>query len=340
MLGPNSVRVDIDWAIAPYLASTLKPVVAVEIDLLGQAVQQPLDQIRSVYIDNSNSITPMYVVFPDTNFLIQCPPRSVAWQPVLTGQQKAIIFGVGFVSGLIPNTPIHFTNIDVAGYVIPVHGANLVRGLFVGAGAPPLADQTSFSADIPATTIPVSADRRIVVAVGAKAAGGGFATLVTFSNVRAVTDVAPGGVPLQPSVIVNRAGANTFGLQFFYATIPQGAQIQRITFDTGVLANNAAAGVWALYNTSDPDPLEAKFAFAGANSTNLSPLVTEDGYAMLASVYASNSAQDAVWTNAQEVAQIGNANATYSFAIIDGGADNYVPTSVAVTQAAISQSWN
>jgi len=340
-MGPNSVRLDIDWSAAPYLASTLNPVVAVEVDLLGSAVQTPLDQIRSVYIDNSNSITPIYVQFPDTDFVIQCPPRSVAWQPVLTGQQKAIIMGVGFVSNLVPVSRIHFTNIDVAGYVVPIVGSNLVRGQFASKGDNGGVVASSFSIGNPQSS-DRAPDRLLVAAI---AVAGNVAGTPNITNVRFRTTGTGGAdYPAGSSLVTVgvSGGANNWQMGLFRALCPGGTNIGTMLFDTAIACRAASVGVWSLYNTSDIDPIWADSSTSGTTpgALNLSPFVTQDGFCCLSAGERVAGPGDTAWTNALENAQSNVDVLEFSLASINGSADNYVPVIANTVTAMLGGTWN
>jgi hypothetical protein len=106
-----SVPLLLPWLI--YGAATSKPNVGVNVDLSTQNVAKALQQIRSIYIDNMGSDTPMYVSFPDTGYQIVCKPNSAGWFPVYTNQFKFSISGLGFFTGDIPTTLVLVTNLDV-----------------------------------------------------------------------------------------------------------------------------------------------------------------------------------------------------------------------------------
>jgi hypothetical protein len=69
-----------------------------------------IDRVVSVYIDNSGSNVPVYVVFPDTGHTIICGPQSTETDLALTNGLKVIIYGLGFTGGPQPTTQIFFSN--------------------------------------------------------------------------------------------------------------------------------------------------------------------------------------------------------------------------------------
>jgi hypothetical protein len=334
-MGGNSVRIDIDWASDPYLASTLNPTVAVSVNLLGQAVQTPLDQIRSVYIDNSNSITPIYILFPDTNFLIQCPPRSVAWQPVLTGQQKAIIMGVGFEDNLVPVTPVHFSNIPVAGYCIPIIGSNLVRGRFNGVGGQ-VATTQNFGPLALGAGMPIAPDRIAVVGLAIQLTGAGFPniTACTISGETA-------------SIISQGANAGSGGLFYFSALVYApigitGGGNPSISLSLSAQGTRMLIGSWAIFNASDPDPISSDNRQIG-NSEGLgtvSPFVTQDGFCCAIAASRVAGTPDVSWFNADEAGQFANDTTLISLASVNGGADNYVAIGASPVGQVRAATWN
>ncbi len=335
-MGPNSVRIDINWEDAPYSASTLKPVVAVAIDLLGSAVQTPLDKIRSVYIDNSNSITPIYIQFTDTDFVIQCPPRSVAWQPVLTGQQKAIIMGVGFVSNLIPKSRIHFTNIDVAGYVIPINGSNLVRGQFIGGNRVSIPANVSNSLPLLASA---PAPDRIIAGYACNASGGATPLTVSAMTINGVV------VPPAQRITINGPGVGgaggTWQQTLFWQRVPL-TSIATVAWTLNVVADDWAVAGWAIYNASDLNPIDYQTAVNANTLTpvNVAPFLTQDGYLIAAHSSRRSPTIDAVWSNVFPNGDFSNSELEFSAASQNGGEDNFWPLSVEPGPTVQAATWN
>lgn len=112
--------------------------IAVNIDLSGSTTQQPrqlLDQIKSVYIDNSGNPVPIYVFFPDTQFTAVAQPYSAGWYPVFTNFFKVLVVGLGFTTAQPAQTRVFLTNTVVAPYtdaalqtVLPYNLASLSIG--------------------------------------------------------------------------------------------------------------------------------------------------------------------------------------------------------------------
>lgn len=107
------IPVSINWA--NYNASSTAPNnnQTVIVNLTGNAAQSALPNVRSVFIDNTNSNVPIYVFFPDTGHSVTCAPNAEVWAPVYTNGLIAWIIGEGFVTGQIPSTLVLFTNIFV-----------------------------------------------------------------------------------------------------------------------------------------------------------------------------------------------------------------------------------
>jgi len=102
------VLVNIDWSV--YNLGNGESL-GLEVDMSGIAPTNQLDLIRSVYIDNIASPTPMYVYFPDTGFTVVCKPYTATWAPVVTNARKATVYGIGFTTQQIPLVNVFFTNI-------------------------------------------------------------------------------------------------------------------------------------------------------------------------------------------------------------------------------------
>lgn len=94
-----------------YGASTAVPALVVPLDMSSLA--KTLGALRSVYIDNTGSDTPIYVYFPDTQQTIVCQPNCTIWAPCYTNNMQAWVAGLGFLTGDIPSTYIMFTNLTV-----------------------------------------------------------------------------------------------------------------------------------------------------------------------------------------------------------------------------------
>lgn len=101
------VPINIVWSV--YGASTLTPNVAVGFDFSAQAFVS-LDQIRSVYIDNLGSSSPVFVTFPDTSYTIVAKPNSEGWYPAYTNSQQFVVTGLGFNSASLPVTEVLVSN--------------------------------------------------------------------------------------------------------------------------------------------------------------------------------------------------------------------------------------
>jgi hypothetical protein len=134
----------IDWK--AYGASANIPVY-LSINIASSSPSSALTAIRSVYVDNTFSATPVYIYFPDTEFCVFCPAYSCTMAPVWTNSNSvAYVFANLFNSTEDPVTTVQFSDACHAGYVIapfssggagssPVTGLTINRLLLVGGGA-------------------------------------------------------------------------------------------------------------------------------------------------------------------------------------------------------------
>lgn len=151
----------IDWTTYP--ASSALPNQNVILNLGGNGVTATLPNIRSIFIDNTNSNVPIYVFFPDTKHSVTCAPNAEGWFPVYTNGLIAWIIGEGFVTGQIPATLVLFTNIFVQPFTnyelensvsLLKASPNITRGTILynaNFGAQALGDQLFSSFNLPAT---------------------------------------------------------------------------------------------------------------------------------------------------------------------------------------------
>lgn len=140
-----------------YGASSSLPNINVLVDI-SQKVCAPVDQIRSIYIDNLGSDNPVYVYFPDTQYTLAAKPNSEGWYPVFTNARQMWVCGEGFLTGNIPQTGIIISNIPMPASVnTEIDNAvalwkaspSITRGLTIynsAFGSPALGDQFFASA--------------------------------------------------------------------------------------------------------------------------------------------------------------------------------------------------
>lgn len=108
-----------------YGASSVNPNINAYVDLSPQQVSARLGQIRSLYIDNLGSDTPIYIQFPDTLYTVVAKPNSTGWYPVYTNQLKFNVLGIGFSSGDVGETRVLATNIFVSPSVNEEYGSGI-----------------------------------------------------------------------------------------------------------------------------------------------------------------------------------------------------------------------
>jgi hypothetical protein len=106
---PRFAPIKIDWKL--YNANGAIPNVGIDVNL-GQLTSggASLGRIASVFIDNSTSNVPVYVVMADTGFTVPCGPGDSVTTPVITSDTAVKIYGVGFTGGSQPRTDVYFTN--------------------------------------------------------------------------------------------------------------------------------------------------------------------------------------------------------------------------------------
>lgn len=111
----TAVPLQFDWN--AYGASSVNSTVNVLVSLRTPDVRSTLlGAIRSVYIDNTNSITPIYVYAPDTQYVATAQANSAGWYPLYTNGSDIWVIGVGFVTGQIPYTTIFVSDLFVPPY--------------------------------------------------------------------------------------------------------------------------------------------------------------------------------------------------------------------------------
>lgn len=165
-----SVGVPLLFQWISYGASTAVPNVNVLVDM-ETANCKALDQIRSIYIDNLGSANPIYVYFPDTQYVVVAKPNSEGWYPAYTNQKKIWVIGEGFLTGTIPQTLIIASNVALEANVnVEIDNAVALwraspiisRGTSIynsDLGTPALGDQLQASpllpANVPGATVPL-----------------------------------------------------------------------------------------------------------------------------------------------------------------------------------------
>ncbi len=262
---PACVPFLIDWS--KYGASSLNPV-TIRIDLAIMGPANPLDKIRSVYIDNTFSVTPAYIFFPDTQFTVVCPPNAICMSPVFTNGLQAFVYATGFTDGSIPQTTFTLSN-------VPEHGYQIASGITIPT-PPPSVSYLQFASLIgggvtqtyPAQNLGTPGPSRLII-------------LVTYGLSTAALNMTTTGVTLAgtPMTLVTRQSINSTGSTSLDVAIWQLAlaagstAIPIVTYssaptDNGIdifsaynLANNAVAHI-------SGDKL------AGSSRTLSAPLIT------------------------------------------------------------------
>jgi|SRR5215831_4959257 len=120
------VPLSINWL--SYGASSAAPNQGIAANIQGVNQAPLLSSICSVYIDNTNSTVPIYILFPDTNNVITCQAGSAGWFLAMTNLMNFFIFGLGFTTGQIPQTNILLTDV----FVVPNTNAELPQSVTLG----------------------------------------------------------------------------------------------------------------------------------------------------------------------------------------------------------------
>lgn len=111
---PVSVPLTIDWSIyrnAAIAAGNNGVNVGVDIVLVGNTAGVIIERVRSVKIDNTNSLTPVYVFVPDTGDTISCPPNATLTYPVQTRGYNFKVIAEGLNANNLPLTRVTFYNV-------------------------------------------------------------------------------------------------------------------------------------------------------------------------------------------------------------------------------------
>lgn len=100
----------------------------------GANVPQPFI-IQSVYVDNSDSITPIFIFFADTLYTVQVEAGAQGWFPVISNSPQAYVIALGLETGFLPLVNVYFSNLFLPPYtavaspnVIPLKLASPVIG--------------------------------------------------------------------------------------------------------------------------------------------------------------------------------------------------------------------
>lgn len=251
-VGPKTVPITIDWSL--YGASSNQDV-AIAINLLQLGTPgQTLDRIRSVYIDNSFSPTPIYVFFPVTGFMVIAPPNSVVMSPVFDNDnQQLLIYANAFVDTEIPVTTIHVSNTPQNGYVLSTGTGSIVKNPSVvcsgNTNQPIVNGVTQTINNVPIGT--ADASRTVLLAIN----------YYTNNGVRALSGVTING---NAATIIDQANASIGLSGLGIGTAIVSANIAAATTATVICTYSAAltAGATFMMNVD---------AFAAYNLT--SPLV-------------------------------------------------------------------
>lgn len=252
--GPRVVRLDIDWL--TYGASSANQQIGVNFNLQNQQNPQTgLDAIRSVYIDNTFSPVPVYVLFQDSLHAIVCPAYGTVIAPCFTNLQQGTVFAEGFLTGQVPQTRFHFMNIEKEMAYIPTDpgGAfsNPVILTYNGTTAAAQAGSFNFA------SIPIGDADTDRVVVGVINASGS-----TPANVLNVAGSTFGGVAVVQGAL---ADSGPFGIAPFnynrtyiwYAPVPTGTTMAVVLNKSGASSMSIRASFYSIRNLLSPTPIAA-----------------------------------------------------------------------------------
>lgn len=113
---PRSLLAQFDWS-ADYGAGSAVPDVVVNVGIAVGGAQLPIDQVRSVKIDNTGNSCPVYVQFPDSTDTIVAAPNTIVWEPVVSNAPYAYVILKGATTGGVGSTNVYFCNVVVPPYV-------------------------------------------------------------------------------------------------------------------------------------------------------------------------------------------------------------------------------
>lgn len=150
---PSVVPANFNWLV--YWTAALQPEsVGVNCNLQAQSQSGAImDRIAAVKIDNTGSVSPVYIYFPDTGDVVACPPNATVVENVFTNSLSCVVYAKELQANFIPSSNVWFYNLPQepfldpeANFVIPSYKASPViqRGntiLNSSYGVPALGDQ-------------------------------------------------------------------------------------------------------------------------------------------------------------------------------------------------------
>lgn len=238
---PAIVFVPISWA--DYGASSSFPVtIAIDFQTLGPG--NPLDAIRSVYIDNTFSLNPVYVFFEDTGYTVVCAPFSTIMAPVWSNAMKCKLYGNGFIDGNIGKTTYQFSNTHQSGWQSSSNLSlpNFASVQYIGAVSQAVVNSvTQTFLAVPLGT--VQASRAVYIFVRSRA--GTLATL----NAATIGGVAA-------TIIAQGPGSSTSHMAaLFVALVPGGTTgtvVLTFSVALGSIAFFIGLDIYTAYNLTTP----------------------------------------------------------------------------------------
>lgn len=296
---PGAVRFQIDWESLG--AGSSVPALGVDIDLLAQAVQAPLDKIRAIFIDNTFSNASIYIWFADTQYPIVCPPNATILAPVFSGLQEFTVYGEGFYDNEVPTTEIICSNVEKEGLFI--QGDPRTR--FVRAGPTDYRSEVEGAVSNPQVyndlEIGAAVDNRVIAIMGffqdnnpltisALTLDGAAMTMPVF----AVQNVGSGSNPNVHGFIAYLPAANT--------AIASATQVSFSLTTVGNISGKLAIMVYSLYNLNNIAPENASAGNPGATAQPRgTPMPGLEGAVILAASSRVVTTQDIPFTGSNDV---------------------------------------
>lgn len=134
---PVTVPIVIPWenyffgtgAFAPATGNNGRGGIAFDLSSIASAVK-PIDAIRSLYVDNSNNPTAVFIVFPDTGFALSVAAQETKYAPVFTNTLRFVVYSTAMVNALPIGGPGIFPSTQI-------FANNFLSSAFEGGEAPP-----------------------------------------------------------------------------------------------------------------------------------------------------------------------------------------------------------
>lgn len=275
---PSNVVLSFDWTVyfalmSARVGATLAANIAVEVDANSGGTSQGgvIDKIVTAKIDNSNSLNPILVFFPDSGDTISCAPQTIATLPCNTNSSKCFVIAQGLATGFLPKTTVTFYNYFIPPSIDPV--LQLVYPQWLGS---PTIQRNQNQILTPGFAPPALGDQSVQYAislVNATTQTGIFGTplvsgfvYITGVDVRYVTFLAGGTSNVIPSLLLESTGSA--GVLFNWLWMfPIASGIYSLYNQSGLQIKIDATQSWRLRWTFQPPSGSGATALAGFSYT-------------------------------------------------------------------------